>query len=61
MACHTQCHLIVCTVERLRGHAMPDLFQPCVLSKGDDGLTLPTFYDNVYYPRAMMEIYARHC
>ena len=48
----------VCAVQRRLWHATPDVVQPCVLPKGNDGMPCPTPFDCVCCPKAVMECHA---
>ena len=49
----------VCAVQRRLWHATPDVVQPCVLPKGDDGMPRPTLSYRVCCPKAVMSSHAR--
>ena len=39
---------------------MPDVVRPCVLTKGDDGMSRLTSSDHLCFPSTMMACHARH-
>ena len=59
MACHARRRSIVFAIHGLSCHATPDVVQPCVLPKGDDGMPRPTLFDSVWCPKAVMSCHAR--
>ena len=61
MACHARRLSTVCAVQRRRCHATLDIFRPCVLPKGDDGMPRPMSFDCLCCPKVMMACHARCC
>ena len=59
MACQARCRPIVCVGQGLWWHTTPDVVQPCMLSKSNDGMTRPTSSHHMCYPRAKMSCHAR--
>ena len=55
MECHTQIFKTVCVFQARWLHAMPDIVNSCVQSKGDDDIQHPTSSDCVSYQRAIIE------
>ena len=53
MACHARRRPTLCDVQELWWHATPNFFQPCVLSKGCEGIPRPILSNCVWFPRAM--------
>ncbi len=55
IACHARHSAIVCSLKGLRWHATSNFVQPCVLSKGDDGMLRPTLPDHVSCPCSIIK------
>ena len=60
ISCHVQRRPTVCIVKGLCWHATSNFVQPCELPKGDDGMLCSTLSNQLYFPWAMMESYAKH-
>ncbi len=58
MESHARHRLFICAVQEGWRHAMPDVFWPCVLTKGDDGMPRLTSSIYVCSPRAMIPWHA---
>ena len=59
MACHPRRRPTVCAAQGLWWHATPYAVRPCVLPKGDDGMTHSTSLNRVCCPTAMTACHGR--
>ena len=59
MQCHARRRSIVCVVQTRCWHATPDIVRPCLPSKGDNGMPLPTLPDRLCCPKVMMACHAQ--
>ena len=60
MACNARCRLTMCASYGLYSHATLDIIQPCVIPKGNNGMSSPTSSRHLCYPMPMRSCHAQH-